>query len=372
MRILIHQRPTPGAYHTLAWGADLENWQHIQTIGKEICSLPDVIPECALKSGSREKCSDQARRFMVNVLRRSEASMDRERGEVRAKERERERMLKQVELRSMKSSIEGRASLSCEGRLFPTNEKSLRPARDPSSPGLSVPLRLPILSKGSKISLKARGSGPFDGGAQRFMAAAADKEALERKPESRRSGSIDPSTKWVLRKQHSLWPQSIATPAKLASPRLWQSGGADLNGPDITEVRIFENAAFGISHCRAFLEGASAFFASVSCVEPATLINDRPSDSAAVAQAKRSCKSALGVCCICHVSSFSIGPAFARPKLCMPSYAGCWIRTLRHVGPTPIDAVETPSSSSHDRGTFVFVHTSLHYAAYRPASTTDL
>lgn len=55
MRILIHQRPTPGAYvrlllnlsrrlqHTLAWGADLENWQHIQTIGKEICSLPDVI-----------------------------------------------------------------------------------------------------------------------------------------------------------------------------------------------------------------------------------------------------------------------------------------------------------------------------------------
>jgi hypothetical protein len=35
--------------------------------------------------------------------------MDRERGEVRARERERERMLKQVELRSMKSSIEGRA-----------------------------------------------------------------------------------------------------------------------------------------------------------------------------------------------------------------------------------------------------------------------
>jgi hypothetical protein len=57
----------------------------------------------------------------------------------------------------------------------------LRPARDPSSPGLSVPLRLPILSKGSKISLKARGNSPFDGGAQRFMAAAADKEALQRR-----------------------------------------------------------------------------------------------------------------------------------------------------------------------------------------------
>jgi hypothetical protein len=38
--------------------------------------------------------------------------MGRERAKERKRERERERMLKQVELRSMKSSIEGRASNS--------------------------------------------------------------------------------------------------------------------------------------------------------------------------------------------------------------------------------------------------------------------
>jgi hypothetical protein len=81
----------------------------------------------------------------------------------------------------------------------------------------------------------------------------------------------------------------------------------------------------------------------------------------------------VGTLPVLQSACFSIfhWPSHRRPQTCMPRHARCWIRALRLPVLRPVDAVETPSSSCHDRGIFAFVHTSLQRCACRPASTTD-